>query len=169
MDFFIEENPGDVCGEIDKILSERKMSRRKLALKAGIPPSTLQSALARKNTLSIEMMQKIADALEIPINYFFTFAPPNPDIPLDYPRYIKNCPNSLRRYFRDLGYDIVVRQEIERVEQNTKHFKEVFYIQAVKNHQVTIEKEIIDQEMFKLVNRINAVVSALLENFMNEE
>lgn len=54
-----------VCDRIDRILSERKMSRRQLALKAGIPPSTLQSALARKKNMSIEMIQLIANALDI--------------------------------------------------------------------------------------------------------
>ena len=52
---------------IDSILVGKKMSRRQLALKAGIPPSSLQSAMERNRTLSIEMQEKIAKALELPV------------------------------------------------------------------------------------------------------
>ena len=49
---------------IDAFLRQRGKSRRQLAIEAGIPPSTLQSALERKRTFSVEMLQKIAAALE---------------------------------------------------------------------------------------------------------
>lgn len=50
---------------IDAILKERGMSRRQLALKAKIPPSSLQSAIERNKTISLEMQEKIAGALEV--------------------------------------------------------------------------------------------------------
>lgn len=54
----------NVCEKIDEILLDRGMSRRKLALKAGIPPTTFQSAMARGSNLSLGMLQKIANALD---------------------------------------------------------------------------------------------------------
>ena len=59
----------NVCERIDKILLDRGMSRRKLALNAGIPPTTFQSAMARGTNLSLDMLQKIADALGVDVNY----------------------------------------------------------------------------------------------------
>jgi len=53
--------------KIDQIIKERNISRRKLAIKAKIPPSTLQSAMERNKNLSLEMLQEIANALEVPI------------------------------------------------------------------------------------------------------
>lgn len=54
-----------ISEKIDKLLEERNMSRRQLAFKAGISPSTLQSALSRNKTISVETLQKICLALEI--------------------------------------------------------------------------------------------------------
>lgn len=50
---------------IDKILKERHMSRRQLAIKAGIPPSSLQSAMERNKNISFEMLHKIANTLQV--------------------------------------------------------------------------------------------------------
>ena len=57
----------NIASTIDKILNEKKMSRRKLAQSAGIPPSTLQSAMERGNNFSDDMLKKIATALDIPV------------------------------------------------------------------------------------------------------
>lgn len=54
-----------ISEKIDKFLEERNMSRRQLAFKAGISPSTLQSALSRNKTISVETLQKICLALGI--------------------------------------------------------------------------------------------------------
>ena len=54
--------------KIDEILNERGLSRRKLASMAGIAPTTLQSALSRKQAISFEMLDRIADALNIPVS-----------------------------------------------------------------------------------------------------
>ena len=44
--------------KIDSIIQSKKMSRRQLAIKAGIPPSSLQSAMERGKNLSLEMLEK---------------------------------------------------------------------------------------------------------------
>ena len=56
-----------VADRIDTILQERGVSRRQLAIKAGIPPSSLQSALERGHNITLDMLQKIADALGVPV------------------------------------------------------------------------------------------------------
>lgn len=53
---------------IDAILKKRKISRRKAAIMANIPPSTFQSAMERGGNMSVDMMQALANALQIPIN-----------------------------------------------------------------------------------------------------
>lgn len=50
---------------IDAILKERGLSRRKLAIKAGIPPSSFQSAMERGENFSFKMLMKIAAALNV--------------------------------------------------------------------------------------------------------
>lgn len=54
-----------VADRIDTILQERGLSRRQLAIKAGIPPSSLQSALERGHNITLETLQKIAAALDM--------------------------------------------------------------------------------------------------------
>lgn len=56
-----------ITERIDSIIQARKMSRRQLAIKAGIPPSSLQSAMERGKSLSFEMIEKIATALNVSI------------------------------------------------------------------------------------------------------
>ena len=52
---------------VDRILASRGMSRRKLALKANISPSTLQSAMERGSFASRKMIERIAKVLEVPV------------------------------------------------------------------------------------------------------
>lgn len=52
---------------IDNELEKRGMSRRKLAISIGIPPSTFQSMMERKRGMTLELMKKIADALGMSI------------------------------------------------------------------------------------------------------
>lgn len=52
---------------LDAILKSRGMSRRQAAIAAKIPPSTLQSAMERGKNISVDMLQSIANALEVPI------------------------------------------------------------------------------------------------------
>lgn len=56
---------------IDQIIKEQKMSRRKLALLAQIPPSTFQSAMQRKD-VPLYMIESISKALEIPVSSFLS-------------------------------------------------------------------------------------------------
>ncbi len=74
-----------ITENIDNLLKERKLSRRKLAKKAGIPPSTLQSAMETGKINNIETLRKIAAALGLGLNvtpdgepYFFAFESPVP-------------------------------------------------------------------------------------------
>lgn len=50
---------------IDHILKSRGMSRRQLAIAANIPTSSLQSAMSRGKSMTIEMLLAVADALEV--------------------------------------------------------------------------------------------------------
>ena len=52
---------------IDNELEKRGMSRRKLAISIGIPPSTFQSMMERKRGMTLELLKKIADALGMSI------------------------------------------------------------------------------------------------------
>ena len=52
---------------IDNELEKRGMSRRKLAISSGIPPSTFQSMMERKRGMTLELLKKIADALGMSI------------------------------------------------------------------------------------------------------
>lgn len=56
-----------VTERIDSIIQGRGLSRRQLALAAGIPPSSLQSAMARGKNMTLEMLQAIADALGVQV------------------------------------------------------------------------------------------------------
>lgn len=56
--------------KIDADLENRGMSRRQLALNAGIAPSTLQSTMERGRNMTFEMLLKIAATLNRPISYF---------------------------------------------------------------------------------------------------
>ena len=58
---------------IDAILQDRGMSRRQLAIAAGIPPSTLQSALTREKSMTTEMIQQIAAALEVTVPFLIGY------------------------------------------------------------------------------------------------
>ena len=50
---------------IDAILQERGMSRRQLAIAAGIPTSSFQAAMARGKNITVEMLISVAKALEV--------------------------------------------------------------------------------------------------------
>lgn len=57
------------CERIDSILKERGMSRRKLAIQAGVPMGTLQCALARNGNLSLDLLLPISDVLGVSVQY----------------------------------------------------------------------------------------------------
>lgn len=61
----------DIYDKIDELLSKNKISRRKLAIDLGIPPSTLQSMMARKSGLSTELLKQIADKFNLQVQYFY--------------------------------------------------------------------------------------------------
>lgn len=53
----------NIYDKVDKLLKERGMSRRKLALEARIPPSTFQSTMERRRGMTVESIYKISTAL----------------------------------------------------------------------------------------------------------
>ena len=55
--------------KIDKILKDKGISRRQLAISMGIPPSTLQSAFERNKEIRLSVLTSIADALGVSIYY----------------------------------------------------------------------------------------------------
>lgn len=57
-----------VCERIDGILKNRGISRRKLALSAGISPSSFQTAMARNTTISYDMLIPISNVLQVPVH-----------------------------------------------------------------------------------------------------
>jgi DNA-binding Xre family transcriptional regulator len=58
----------DIYEKIETLLDERSMSRRQLAIKAGISPATLNSAFAnRYKKFSYQMLTKVCSALDIEI------------------------------------------------------------------------------------------------------
>lgn len=72
-----------IAETIDNLLAKQNMSRRQLAIKAGIPPSTLQSAMARNKDFSLDMLLKIANALGVSLDTLLTIKPlPAKEIPI---------------------------------------------------------------------------------------
>ena len=69
----MSEKGGDFMGlpiydNIDKLLKERGMSRRQLAIKAGIGEGTISTAFTRRSTMfHPRNLQKIADVLDVTI------------------------------------------------------------------------------------------------------
>lgn len=57
---------------IDNWLNENHMSRRQLAIKAGIPPSTFQSAMERRNKMSDRMLRAIAPIMGTTVDSLIT-------------------------------------------------------------------------------------------------
>lgn len=51
--------------KIDAIIKENGLSRRQVAIKAQVPPSSFQSAMERNKNISIDMLRKIAAVLEV--------------------------------------------------------------------------------------------------------
>ena len=56
---------GKICDRIDCALKAKKMSRRELARKIGVAPSTLQSIMERKGDFSAFTLFKIGEVLGI--------------------------------------------------------------------------------------------------------
>lgn len=61
-----------ISARIDNILNQQGISRRQLAIKAGIPPTSFQSAMARGDGMSTKMLNKVADALGVPVQVLLT-------------------------------------------------------------------------------------------------
>ena len=59
----------NIFDRIDAWLKENGVSRRKLALKANLPPSSLQSALTRRKKMSFDMLEALAKAMGVSVDY----------------------------------------------------------------------------------------------------
>ena len=59
----------DVFDRIDAWLAANRVSRRKLAISAGLPPSSLQSALTRRGKLSHDMLAALSHAMGVSLDY----------------------------------------------------------------------------------------------------
>lgn len=59
-----------ITERIDSILRDKKMSRRKLAINAGISPSTLQSAMEKGGDMPFSKICAIANALGVEVSIF---------------------------------------------------------------------------------------------------
>lgn len=62
-----------ISDRIDELIKKRGWSRRQLAIKANIPPSSFQSAMERGNKFTMEMLQAVADAFEMSLIDFVTY------------------------------------------------------------------------------------------------
>ena len=94
---------------IDAILQHKNMSRRQLAKAASIPPSSLQSALERGKNISADMLQKIADVLQVPVELIM-----NPERILKAVQASPVFLDMLRKYF----YEIDGFENLSTEEQN---------------------------------------------------
>lgn len=66
----------DMYDRIEAQIENKHISRRQLAKEVGIPPTTLNSAFARKSkSLSLEAIGNIARALDVPSNYLLGVKP----------------------------------------------------------------------------------------------
>lgn len=61
-----------VCERIDMLLQQKNMSRRQLAIKAGIAPSSLQSAMQRNKGLSLDMLFPVSEVLGVDVEFLST-------------------------------------------------------------------------------------------------
>lgn len=62
MEYLVDE-PDKVCEKIDELLKKKGMSRRELAERIGMPPSTLQSILDEKRDFKLTTWWKIVHVL----------------------------------------------------------------------------------------------------------
>ena len=62
-----------VVARFEEILRERKMRANELAVRAGVTPSTVYSMLdARRKELSINLIKKLCDGLDMSLGTFFS-------------------------------------------------------------------------------------------------
>lgn len=59
----------NIFDRIDAWLNENNVSRRKLAIMANLPPSSLQSALSRRNKMSYDMLDALSRAMCVSVDF----------------------------------------------------------------------------------------------------
>jgi transcriptional regulator with XRE-family HTH domain len=96
-----------IADRIDHILKEKGISRRKLAVMAKIPPSSLQSAMQRGDDISFKMVTKIAKVLNIDkFELQLGYAPdPHEEYELSYTSNEKKRMYEVRKDFLEEAFD----------------------------------------------------------------
>jgi len=61
----------DVVNKIKEKIKEKRISQRQLAKMINVSQVTVNSMLAQKTGIKVDVLQKIADVLNVPICYFF--------------------------------------------------------------------------------------------------
>ena len=135
----------DVYKRLDSLLTERGISRRQLAIISEIPPSTLQSALMRQQNLTIEALRKIAEALDVNINWLLTGAPPVNSEKIIVPAEFQH----LAMFIEQFGFSIHLEGQ-------------QFYLRNLKK---TVPVSVDDLQ--RLVNASSITVKALVQNLID--
>lgn len=65
----------DIYNQIDDLLAEQNMSRRKLAQLIGVAPSTFQSMMSRRRGMTFELLMQIAQKLDVSASQFYNLEP----------------------------------------------------------------------------------------------
>ena len=104
---------------IDDLIEARGMSRRQLAIAADIPPSSLQSAMARGRNMTAEMVVSIAQTLRVSSDWLLGLSKDSSLSPIavdDLGLSPKNV-----EYIRLLNYALTVR-EVHFLDGNNSGF-----------------------------------------------
>ena len=117
-----------VCERIDRLIKERTLSRRRLALQAGISPSSFQSAMQRNNGLSLDMLIPISQALNVDPVWLRTGTEKHAiyeynKIEYETQKYLESVPNHPQKS----------PEQIEREKQQEERTKEVMSLLVVFN------------------------------------
>lgn len=137
-----------VCERIDDILKSRKMSRRQLAIQAGIPPSSLQSAMERNKGISLNMLFSISDVLGVDPRFL------DPDTSSFLKPISRHKMNELQDGVDSLHFDInfpIVKKYFERLnatgqEVALERIKELTEIPRYQRYQKEGEQSAVDPQ-----------------------
>ena len=71
----------DIIGRIDELCSQRRITKYRLSQMTGISQSAFSKMKREQNTLSVETINRICEALEISVAQFFSESGNYPDLP----------------------------------------------------------------------------------------
>lgn len=143
-----------ISEKIDNLLKDRNMSRRQLAIKAGISPSTLQSAMERGKNFSIEMLQKIAEALSLSFHefYIYLFLDAPFEQAIEFMKITNNMYSALEIIAKDEHLPKATRELVKENLPNPAIFGALSSISVItsKHYETTVTTEIFNA--FKKLN-----------------